>query len=373
ALAKGASRCAIASCTVRRVRILLVKTSSMGDVIHNLPVVGDIHRHDSAAQIDWVVEETFSDIPALHPGVRRVIRAANRRWRKSWFSSRTLREFRAFKTELQSERYDSILDTQGLLKSALIARLARGKRCGYSASSAREPLSSRFYDATFDVAKDKHAVERNRALAGAALGYIPWADVDYGIRVFSPYPRPLPLRSSSGQAPGEREHHSSTASSPIAHSLPRGETEQQELAKQRYAVLLHATSRASKEWDEASWIALGQFLNTREIEVLLPWGSEAERIRSERLKMKLMHAFVPARMSLGKLTKLFAGAQIVIGADTGLTHLAAALGRPTIGIYRGSDPRLTGLYGSEKAVNLGEPGRAPSVPEVIAEAERFLV
>lgn len=191
-------------------------------------------------------------------------------------------------------------------------------------------MAARFYDATFDVAKNMHAVVRNRALAAAALDYEVPSEADYGIR---------------------------------AEELAKGE---------RYAVLLHATSRADKEWDQASWIALGQFLNAREIEVLLPWGSEAERARGEHLKQSLARAFVPSRMPLAKLAKLLAGATMVAGTDTGLTHLAAALGAPTIGIYRGSDPRLTGLYGSPKALNIGEFGRAPSADEAIAAAERLL-
>ncbi len=303
----------------------------MGDVIHNLPVVADICRHRPGAQIDCVVEESFADVPTLHPGVREVIAVANRRWRKAWFRSQTAREFRSFKAQLQSERYDCILDTQGLMKSALIARMAHGKRCGYSALSAREPMSARFYDARFDVPKNLHAVERFRTLASLALGYALSNDTDYGLR---------------------------------AQPLVEG---------RRYAVLLHATSRLDKEWDASSWAALGQFLNAREIEVLLPWGSEAELAQSERLKGMLIQAFVPERMPLTKLAGLLAGAEIVVGADTGLTHLAAALGRPTIGIYRGSDPRLTGLYGAEKAVNLGNVGRAPNAQEVIAAAERLLV
>ena len=312
-------------------KILLVKTSSMGDVVHNLPLIADIRRHDPHAEIDWVVEDSFAEIPALNPHVREVIPSATRRWRKNWFTRRTMREFRAFKSQLQSERYDHVLDTQGLLKSALITRMARGRRCGYSAESAREPFSARFYDATFDVSRNMHAVQRNRALASLTFQYQVPNDIDCGVTV-------QPLQ------PGHR-----------------------------YAVLLHATSRADKEWDAASWQTLGQFLNGRQIEVLLPWGCAAEHAQSERLRQKLPHAFVPGRMLLAKFARLLAGADIVIGADTGLTHLAAALGRPTIGIYCGSDPRLTGLYGSAQAINIGDLGHPPSAAEVIAAAEQLIV
>ena len=313
-------------------KILLVKTSSMGDVIHNLPVVADVKRYIPGAAVDWAVEESFADIPALHPGVREIIPVATRRWRKSWFKRETLREFQEFKTCLQANRYDYVLDTQGLVKSALISRMARGERFGHSAKSAREPWSARFYDSTFDVPAKMHAVERNRLLASLALRAMPHSDgVDYGIGA-----KPL---------------------SP----------------DQRYAVLLHATSRPDKEWEDASWAALGQALNSLDLEVLLPWGSERERGRSEQLSKEIVHAFVPARMPVAKLARLLAGATIVIGADTGLTHLAAALDRPTIGIYCSSDPALTGLYGGRCAVNVGDIGRPPTAGEVIAAAEKLLV
>lgn len=302
----------------------------MGDVVHNLPLVADIRRHDPHAEIDWVVEESFAGIPVLNPHVRKVIPVATRRWRKTWFTRRASGELRAFRSQLQSERYDYVLDTQGLLKSALIARVARGRRCGYSAGSARERFAARFYDATFDVPRDMHAVERNRTLAALAFQYQIPNDIDCGLSV-------QPMQ------PGHA-----------------------------YAVLLHGTSRADKEWDAESWVALGQFLNAQEIEVLLPWGSEAERARSKGVEQKLARAFVPGRMPLAKLARLLAGAAIVIGADTGLTHLAAALGQTTLGIYCASDPRLTGLYGSPKAINVGGVARPPGAREVIAAVERLL-
>jgi heptosyltransferase-1 len=313
-------------------KILLVKTSSMGDVIHNLPVVADVKRYCPGAAVDWVVEESFADIPALHPDVREVIPVATRRWRRRPFQRDTLREFREFKKCLRADRYDYVLDTQGLVKSALISRIARGQRFGHSARSARESWSARFYDSTFDVPAKMHAVERNRLLASLALRAMPQSNsVDYGI---------------------------------VAKPLS---------PDQRYAVLLHATSRPDKQWEDASWVALGQALNSLDFEVLLPWGSEREHSLSKELSKQMLHAFVPARMPVARVARLLAGAAIVVGTDTGLTHLAAALGRPTIGIYCSSDPALTGLYGGRCALNVGDSGRPPSAREVIAAAEKLLV
>ena len=159
--------------------ILLIKTSSLGDVLHNFPVVTDICKHVPEARIDWVVEEKFSLLPALHPGINRAIPTAIRRWRKSLWKSRG--EIQALRNNLRACHYDFVLDTQGLLKSALIARCAPAVRCGFDWKSAREPLASLFYERTYFVAKNQHAVERNRQLAGQALGYIPQGAPDYGI------------------------------------------------------------------------------------------------------------------------------------------------------------------------------------------------
>ena len=306
--------------------ILLIKTSSLGDVVHNFPIVTDIRSHFPAARIDWVVEENFAALPALHQDVQEVIPVALRRWRKSWWTSRE--EVRAACRNLRTRHYDVALDTQGLLKSALIARCAQTTRCGLAWGSAREPLASLLYSRRFSVARDQHAVERNRQLAGLALGYQPEGAADYGIR-------------------------------PPAIARPAW------LAAGAYAVLLHATSRADKLWDEANWIALGSYLHERNIRCALPWGSAAEQARSLRLAAAIPDAVVPPRLNLNEAAALLGGARAVIGVDTGLAHLAAALGVPTVGIYTATDPALTGLYAGRSAVNLGNIDRAPDTAAVI--------
>jgi len=314
--------------------ILLIKTSSLGDVVHNFPVVTDIRSHFPDASIDWVVEENFAALPALHHDVQEVIPVALRRWRKSWWAARD--EIRAICRNLRTRHYDIVLDTQGLLKSALIARCARTTRCGFAWDSAREPLASLLYHRRFSVAGDRHAVERNRRLAGLALGYQPEGAADYGIR-------------------------------PPATARPAW------LAEGVYAVLLHATSRADKLWDEANWIALGRYLHEQNLRCVLPWGSAAEQARSLRLAEAIPDAVVPPRLSLNEAAALLGGAQAAVGADTGLAHLAAALGVPAIGIYTATDPALTGLYAGRSAVNLGNVGRAPDVAAVIEALRRAAV
>lgn len=312
-------------------RLLLVKTSSLGDVIHNLPVVTDLRAQFPDATIDWVVEENLAGIVQLHPGVRRVIPVALRRWRKALFGSATWREMRNFRESLQAERYDLVIDAQGLLKSALITRLAHGRRCGYAAASAREPLAAHFYDASFEVPKDLHAVERNRHLAAQAAGYIASPTPDYGIAA-----PPAPTFQTAA------------------------------------AILLTATSRDDKLWPQDRWIATGRALQKRGLTCLLPSGNTFERERATTIAQAIPGAVALPPLSLAELAARFASASIVIGVDTGLVHLAAALGRPTLALFCASDPVLTGVLASTPAINLGGRGLPPRIGEVLAAAESLL-
>jgi heptosyltransferase-1 len=300
-------------------RILFVKTSSLGDVVHHLPALTDAARAFPDAAIDWVVEQPFAEVPAMHPRLRRVIPVALRRWRRAPWSRAVWDEIGAFRRSVGAEPYDAIVDTQGLLKSVLLGRAARGVRHGMDAASAREPMAARFYDVRHAVPRGRHAVERNRLLTAASLGYALAGGPAYGLAA------------------------TASASSP-------------------YAVFLTMSSRASKLWPHERWVELARALG---MHVVLPWGSEAERIAAERIAAAVGDASVPARMSIAALGALLSGAQRVAGVDTGLTHLAAALGVPTVGIYCGSDPSLTGLYGSARARNVGRPGATPDVREVM--------
>ena len=315
-------------------RILLIKTSSMGDVIHNLPIVADIRTRYPEAELHWLVEESFADIPALHPHIQQVITVAVRRWRKTLYRPQTWRELRTLRARLAQTEYDAILDTQGLLKSALLSRLAQGKRYGLNARSAREALASLFYDATFQVDPKAHAVVRYRALARQAFELAPDLPLDYGIRIPD-----------------------------IAlHWLP----------DRRYAVLLHATSRAEKYWPEADWVRLGQALQQHAITAVLPWGSLREYEFAQRLATAIPQAVVAPRLTLKEAAVMLKQAALTVGVDTGLAHLATAVGVPTLGIYCGSDPTKNGLYAATPMLNLGHAGAPPSAAEVIAAAEDLL-
>lgn len=317
-------------------RVLLVKTSSMGDIVHALPVVADIHAARPGAEIHWLVEESYGAVPRMHPGIARVIAVAFRRWRARLFSRDTWREIEAYRHELR-EPHDLVIDAQGLTKSALLALPARGLRCGYAWGSGRDDFATLFYQRRFEVSLGIHAVERNRRLVASSLGYALPAELDYGIRA------------------------------PAVADVP----ELRDVCGGSYAVLLHATSRPEKLWPEERWIALGTALAKQGLRALLPWGGAEERARSERLAAAIPDARVPPALSLPALAALLGAAHAVVGVDTGLTHLAVALGRPTVGVYCATEPGLNGVYGSAKAVNLGGMGTPPAVDRVVETLARI--
>ncbi len=310
--------------------ILFIKTSSLGDVIHHMPALTEARKARPDAIFTWLVEEAFAPLVRLHPAVAEVIPVAWRRWRKSLYAPATLAEIAGSLRAIRARRYDEIVDNQGLLRSAVIARIAHGRRHGYDASSIREPLAALFYDLRHRVSRDLHAVERNRILSGLALGYAPQGAPDFGL---------------------ERARFATQ--------------------DERYAVLLHATARPEKQWPEAHWIALGHALGRQGLDLVLPWGTASERARSTRIAAALPRARVPERAPLDAVARLIAGAQFVVGVDTGLLHLAAALGVPLVAIFAGSKPGLTGPVGSGPLAVLGADGAPPSV-EAVADAVEAL-
>jgi heptosyltransferase I len=308
--------------------ILFVKTSSLGDVIHHMPALTEARQRRPDARFFWVVEEAFAPLVRLHPAVAGVIPVASRRWRGHALVPSTWREIADFRRALCARRYGAVIDSQGLVRSAIIARLARGRRHGYDADSIRERPASWLYDVRHRVARDLHAIARNRQLTGHALGYAPDGAIDFGLSRKS-------LVASGGG----------------------------------YGLLLHATARPEKEWPEASWIALGQALAARGSALVLPWGTRAERARSERIAMALASAQVPDRQPLDHMARLIAGASFVVGVDTGMLHLAAALSVPLVGIFLYTEPGLTGPMGSGPIAVVGGKGKQVAVAEVIAALE----
>ncbi len=309
--------------------IMFIKTSSLGDVVHHMPAVTDAHRHWPEARLMWIVEEAFAPLARLHPAIDEVIPVSTRRWRSRLLRGETWNEVSAFKTRLREVSADKVIDTQGLIRSALIARTATGERHGYDAASIKEPLASWFYDVKHTVARDQHAVTRNRLLTGLSLGYAPDAAVDYG----------LVKPPQNSDAP--------------------------------YAVLFHGTSRASKEWREVDWIGTGKWLRGQGLDVVLPWGNERERLRCERLAAAIPGSHILERQPLDATAKVIANAALVVGVDTGLLHLAAAYAVPLIAVFLATDPGLTGPVGNGSITVVGGKDIYPSFERVIEAAEKL--
>lgn len=305
--------------------------------MHALPLAVDIAhaRHD--AQIDWLCEESFAAIPALSRHVGTVHRVALRRWRKRPFDHAVWREVRIAKTALRDARYDIVLDVQGLTKSAWLSRWTGAPVAGLDYSTAREGLAATFYQRRFEVPRNLHAIERCRLLGAAALDYSIVGPPRFG----------------------------------IAPNADASATDQRATA-----VLLVNASRATKLWDDEHWLGVEQWLTTQGIPSVLFCGSAAERARSEALASRMQRAVVCPPATLDAIAFALAGASIVIGLDTGLTHLAAALGRPTVGIFCDYDPALVGLTGDADVDNavasVGSATSAPSAAEVVAAAESVI-
>jgi heptosyltransferase I len=318
-------------------RILLVKTSSLGDVIHCLPVINDIRSHYPDILIDWVVEESFADIPRMHPHVNQVFTVAMRRWKKSLFNLKTWSEISVFKKDIKQHQYDAVIDCQGLLKSALITKQAlttiKGLTHGYDNNSIREPIASQFYEKKYAISYQQHAVTRNRTLCAMSLGYeVPTYPPDYGI-----------------------------AATKSELDLTKN------LTLDNLIIALHGTSRDSKLWPVECWINLGKALAKQNINLALPWASDAEFARANQIASELNNASVLPRLSIAQIAAVIAESKAAIGVDTGLSHLAASLNIPTIAIYTDTNPALTGVMAGafKPVINLGGIDQTPSVEQVL--------
>jgi len=327
-----------------RPRILIVKVSSLGDVVHNMPLVHDLRARWPEAEIDWVVEEGYVDLVKLLPEVRRVIPFALRRWRKRFWQGDTWAEVGALRAAIRDQAYDAVLETQGLLKTAIVARTA-ARAAGApviglgnaTQGSGYEPAARLFYTAPVRVPRQTHSVRRSRLLGAALTGVAP----------------PEPPRFFGAPA------HTLHVDDPLWAGLPA-----------RYAVCFHATAGAKKRWPVSSWHALGQKLHAEGLTVLLPWGNEAERRDAEALAAGMPGAQVLPRFSVMQGFGLINRAEVVIGVDTGLVHIAAALCRPTVEIYTATWRWKTEGYWSDRIANVGDDGIVPSVDEVYAAARQ---
>lgn len=308
-------------------KILLVRLSSMGDLIHTLPAVSDLSRMRPDVELHWLSEAGFADIARLHPFVKEVHAMRWRQWRKQLNRAETWREIGRLKNVLQRQQFDFVLDSQGLMKSALFAKTANAPVKGLDFNSARERWAALTYNQTYAVPKGRNAVWRNRALFAQAFGYEMPAEQRFGLAV-----------------PPEGR----------LNNLP-----------EHYYVALHATSRDSKLWPQDCWLNLLQKLyDGSGSPVYLPWGNETEKLRAENIAAKLPFARVCDKLNLLQAAFLLDNAAGVIGVDTGLLHLANALDTPVVGIYTDTDPAKTGVQVSPWAVNLGNVAQIPDAGDV---------
>jgi len=308
------------------VRVLIVKTSSLGDVIHTLPAVTDAAAAIPEIRFDWVVEEAFAEIPAAHPAVQRVIPIALRRWRKGWGAAFSRGEVHIFLRSLRLDSYDLIIDAQGLMfKSALVAMLAKGSRTGYDRNSARDPWVALTYGQCHSISREQHAIVRVRQLFAQALNYKrPETVPEYGL----------------------------------------AQQDQIQTGRSPYLVFLHGTTWPSKHWPELYWAELIVLATQQGLAIHLPWGSDEERLRAERLAADHPAVQILPQMSLTELMQELRGATGVVGLDSGLSHLAAALSVPGVTIYGSTRADLTGVIGSQHQNLVAEFPCAPCLKRV---------
>jgi heptosyltransferase I len=323
------------------VKILLIRVSSLGDVLHNMPIVADIKAHFPNAQIDWVVEEAYVSLVRLQPQVNKIIPYALRRWRKSLSSKTTRTEIKNFYRTLREESYDIVLETQGLFKTGIIMGLTsiikNGKKVGLAngtEGSGYEGISRIFHTRSIAVDIHTHAVLRGRLVAAAALGYDITTPASFGLQELDLHPDWLP------ETP--------------------------------YIVFFHATAGDSKKWAREKWIETARNLKVKHWPILLPWGNAAEKHEAEMMAEKMSNARVLPKLSMQEAIVLAQRAALVIGVDTGLTHIAAAYETPTIEIYCDSPRWKTEGNWSPNIINLGDKGAPPSIAEVEIAFERLL-
>jgi heptosyltransferase I len=349
--------------TAQSPKILLVKLSSLGDVLHNLPIVWDLRKRLPEAQIDWIVEEAY--VHLLEPlkttekfrGIDRIIPVAFRRWRKNLFSLRTWREFFAMRRSLQATSYDVLLETQGLLKSALVCALAKKSSNAVVAGlgnatehSGYEPMARMFYTQSVHVPVKCHAIDRSRWVMCSAF--------DWPLLIRNEeLPRFYPLEFVQQLSP----------------LLFEGLKKIDQGTSAPYVVCFHSTARAAKRWPNDHWVELGKELSRQGYQVILPWGSEAEMKVSALIASQIPGAIVPRAFSIEEAYSLVAHAALTIGVDTGLTHLSAVLGKPTVEIYCDSPRWKTEGYWSPPIANVGDMKTIPSVDEVVSAAKAVLI
>lgn len=315
-------------------RILISKLTSLGDVLFALPMITDIRREFPDLKIDWVVDQNFAALPALHPAIDRVIDVPLRSLKKQPIKTKYVRLKQAVKY-LREEHYDLVLDCHGMIKSAVLSRLAKAERViGPPNYRLGEAISRHAYHHQVSPAVEQSAVEWYREYAALALGYRVSGLPDFGLQ-------PPEFKPSW---------------------LPAGP----------YVICFHAASKVEKTWPIASWLTVLSALESQGIAAVLPWGASNEHECAQLLASQLPRAVVAPRLSVAEMAGLIAGARGVLGVDTGMTHLAESLEKPTIALYTVTDSTTYHPHWNRQAHALGGGGKVPNSEEVLELALRVL-
>lgn len=292
-------------------RILIVKLTSLGDLIHTLPAISDVHRIYPDLAIDWMIDESFQEVALFHPAIRRIYTTNHRKWLKNWSSVQSHHAIYKLLTCVRKTKYDLIIDAQGNYKSAFLTLFSKGRKAGYDRLSAPEKVASIAYHNGYFAPKVEHAIHRLRRLFSLALSYpFPLTDPDYGIDIkrFSEPSVPLPAD---------------------------------------YVTFIHSAGWQTKLWPESHWQDLIQQTIESGYKVLLPWGSPVEEERAKRLQIS-KDAIVLPKLTLKELGYILQKSKAAVSVDTGLSHLAAALNIPCIDLYGPTPPNLIGAFGKNQ-------------------------
>ena len=293
-------------------KLLLIKSSSMGDIIHTFPAVTEAKKHIANISIDWLAEESFLELPGWQTGVETIIPVAIRRWRKNILQTYRNGEVQKFIAQLRSKKYDAIIDAQGLIKSAILSKIAKGKSYGYSYSSAREPLAGIFYDKTHKISWDMHAVDRIRLLFAKSLGY------------------EIPTKAECCAL-----NRSNFNNQTIVNNKP-------------HIIFFHGTTWKFKHWPDENWCNLAKILEQYDLDIYIPSYNQAEKSRAEKIAKYSNKVKLLGRMSITEIATILVNAKASVAVDTGFAHLSGALNIPCVSLYNVTNPKNIGAYGDNQ-------------------------
>ncbi|NTV50592.1 MAG: lipopolysaccharide heptosyltransferase I [Geobacteraceae bacterium] len=307
-------------------RILIVKISAMGDVLHALPVLDYLKQASPECEIDWVVEGAFADLLSGNPLISRLHIVQFKKWKKKPFSGNTVAEILDVRNGLVKRAYDLVIDLQGNIKSGIVAWLSGcPRRVGFNRDTAQESLNSLFINRRVALQpEDQHITDQYLRIAGASFD----------------------LELSGLQL------HTDVCTRP---EDDRGADELVNRYRKNGPVfLIHTgTTWQTKFWYESGWIELGRrIISSFPGSVLLfSWGNDSEYSAAKRITTALGDQAVQLeKLSIMRLAALVKKVNLVMGGDTGIVHLAAAAGTPTVSYYRASDGLRSGPRGKQHAV-----------------------